>query len=158
VVIHLPTVGFNSKEKDMTTETPKPVHPTVTPTAPVTTPTAKVVPKVTPTTHKEGVDKAVHTPVSPNIIQPSPTPETLVSEPGPGHPPRQAGTQGEAARKDARARGYSIGPNEPPATIRVKNLHTIALNLEAGIIQPGDTGLATDAEVSNLSGQYLEVV
>jgi hypothetical protein len=49
-----------------------------------------------------------------------------------------------------------VSPNEPPATIKVRNIHTIALNLEAGIIQPGDTGLATAAERSNLVGQYLE--
>jgi hypothetical protein len=62
--------------------------------------------------------------VSPNVIQPSPTP---------------------------------IGPNSPAAHIRVKNVHINALNLEAGIIEPGQTGFATDAEVSNLRGQYLEV-
>jgi hypothetical protein len=130
----------------MTTDTPKPVHPAVTPTG--KTPP----PKITPT-HTEPVTPTPK--VSPNIVQPSPTPATLISEPKPGNHPLHE-TQGDINRKDARARGYSIGPNEPPATIKVRNIHTIALNLETGIIQPGDTGLATDAEFSNLLDQYLE--
>jgi hypothetical protein len=125
-------------ENKMTTEAPKHVPP-------VTTPTAKVAP--THTTPKAKV--------SPNVIQPSPTPETLASEPKQPNRPLHS-TPDDTARRDARARGYSIGPNEPPATIKVKNIHTIALNLEAGIIQPGQTGLATEAEVSNLLDQYLE--
>jgi hypothetical protein len=130
----------------------------------MTTPvTASTTPAPTPTpTSKPKVTTPVPTPtpaakVSPNVIQPSPTASTLVSEPKqPNHPLNE--TQADIDRKDARARGYSIGPNNPPATIKVKNIHAIALNLEAGIIQPGQTGLATVAEVSNFVGQYLEEV
>jgi hypothetical protein len=131
-------------ENKMTTETPKHV-PHVTPTTPVTNTSAKVAPAHTTPKAK----------VSPNVIQPSPTPETLVAEPKQPNRPLHS-TPDDTARRDARARGYSIGPNEPAATIKVKNIHTIALNLEAGIIQPGATGLATEAEVSNLLDQYLE--
>jgi hypothetical protein len=42
--------------------------------------------------------------------------------------------------------------------IEVMNTASIPLNLESGIIQPNETGMATAAEVSNFSGKYLEVV
>jgi hypothetical protein len=99
---------------------------------PHVTHTAKTVPHATTptpsTTHKEAVDRPVPTPTHTEVEQFATTtvPKAKVS------------------------------PNEPPATIKVRNIHTIALNLEAGIIQPGDTGLATAAERSNLVGQYLE--
>jgi hypothetical protein len=133
----------------MTTDTPKHVPP-VTPTTPVTNTSAKVASTPTPAS-------TVKAKVSPNVIQPSPTAATIASEPKSG-PFRKDGTLEETDRKNARKWGYSLGPNEPPATVKVKNIHTIALNLEAGIIQPGDTGLATEAERSNFLGQYLEVV
>jgi hypothetical protein len=145
-------------------------HDTAKPNT-VKAPVAPVAPKKfeapigTPNNAHDGIDTTVAAPqdvnvpkprVSQNVIQPSPTPETLIAEPKqPNHPEHQ--TQDDIARKDARARGYSIGPNSPAAHIRVKNVRINALNLEAGIIEPGQTGLATDAEVSNLRGQYLEV-
>jgi hypothetical protein len=42
--------------------------------------------------------------------------------------------------------------------IEVMNITSTPLNLESGIIKPNETGIATAAEVSNLSGKYLEVV
>ena len=53
-------------------------------------------------------------------------------------------------------------PKEEPKVIKypvkVKNIHTNNLNLEKGVIKPNETGLATQAEVSNFLGQYLELV
>jgi len=42
--------------------------------------------------------------------------------------------------------------------VKVKNIHTNNLNLEKGVIKPNETGLATQAEVSNFLGKYLELV
>jgi hypothetical protein len=152
VVIHLSTVGFNSKENEMTT-------PKVTPATPNVPPV--VQPNVThPTVTQPQVATIPNPPkqpVSQNVIQPSPTMETLAAEPKlPNHPLNQL-TQNDVDRKDARARGYSLGPDAPKSTRTIRNIHTNALNLESGIIEPGQTGLATDAEVSCLLGKYVEV-
>jgi hypothetical protein len=40
----------------------------------------------------------------------------------------------------------------------VKNIHTQTISLESGQIKPGEEGTATQAEVSCLLGQYLELV
>jgi hypothetical protein len=64
-----------------------------------------------------------------------------------------------AERAFARKDGQSVGPRTPLAhkeTVSVRNIHTHAISLESGIIQPGQSGNATVAERSNLLGEYVE--
>jgi hypothetical protein len=110
-----------------------------------------------PVAHKEAVDRGVNTPVLPNINPPSPTAYTHVAEPALLNKPQHE-TQADLDRKDARKWGYSVGTNAVKPSIKVRNIHTHELNLEGGIIPIDGTGLATPAEVSCLTGQYVEVV
>jgi hypothetical protein len=140
----------------MTTPTPKPISPTSTHEPHVETPAGKTphktatipaAPRHTP--HTEGVDR-----LDPNVIQSSPTQATLVAEPPINSPYASDRPDGEI--KEARERGYSLGPGIVQPSITVRNITRNDLFLESGCIQPNQTGLATEAEVSNLLGQYLE--
>jgi hypothetical protein len=67
-----------------------------------------------------------------------------------------APTQAELDLKDARKWGYDIGPEPVLASISVRNISENDLFLESGRILKGETGLATEAEVSNFLGKFLE--
>jgi hypothetical protein len=66
-----------------------------------------------------------------------------------------------AERAYARAEGKTVAPRAPLAhveTVRVRNVFTQNVALESGILLPGEEGIATIAESSNLVGKYLEVL
>lgn len=63
-----------------------------------------------------------------------------------------------AANAAAAADAAALTPDIPIKTVfNVKNIMSYDLNLTKGQIHPGDTGIATAAEVSSLH-QYLEVM
>jgi hypothetical protein len=62
-----------------------------------------------------------------------------------------------AERAYARAEGKTVAPRfGRKETVSVKNIHTHAISLESGIIEPGQSGNATLAERSSLLGEYVE--
>jgi hypothetical protein len=96
---------------------------------------------------KETSSNIPHVTATNSVVPPTATPATHT----PTHTTAKVATTPTppkpVAHKEAVDKGF-----------KVKNIHTSSIALESGIIAVGQTGFATAAERSNLSGQYLEEV
>jgi hypothetical protein len=112
------------------------------------------------------VAKNTHTPVTPSPVKPKKF-EAPIGTPADNRTisaTEQAERDWLAEPKDlaaerafSRAEGKTVAPRfGKKETVSVKNIHTHAISLESGVIQPGESGNATLAERSSLLGEYVE--